>query len=79
MRILNETTDSPVDNILLLLTRQEATQIISYLGELLSGTPGDHFHVESEDFQREITLALCEADDIETFSPRIKRLILDGT
>ena len=77
MRILDEDRDKALKNILLLLTKQEAVQLISDLEDLVNDdTKGNHSHINNEDYSKEITRALYEENNIDDFfSERCKKLI----
>jgi hypothetical protein len=78
MRILNEDTDKSVENLLILLTPEEAMQLQGYLEQLLSGDIGqDHVHLNDSDFKREITIAIYNSDSYHFFADRVKQLILE--
>ncbi|MBE7031644.1 MAG: hypothetical protein E7401_01620 [Ruminococcaceae bacterium] len=77
MRILDEDRDKALKNILLLFTKQEAEQLISDLEDLVNDdTRGNHFHINNEDYSKEITVALYDENNIDDFfSERCKELI----
>ncbi|MFT4552842.1 MAG: hypothetical protein ACI9S8_001474 [Chlamydiales bacterium] len=77
MRILDEDNDKKIDNVSIFLTRDEALQMIGYLEDLV-GNPGNHHaHLSSEDYQKEITLCVYGQQNIESFHPRAKKLIIE--
>jgi hypothetical protein len=78
MRMLDEETDKKLNNVLLMLTVEEAKQVISYLNQLINKkTPScDHFHISSDDYQKEVTICLYEDNKYDNFSERIKKLIM---
>ena len=73
MIILNEDTYASLANITVLLKRSEASQMISYLEELLlNNKQNKHFHLNNENYSKEITLALYDyPEDIEGFAQEI--------
>ena len=77
MRILDEDSDKRLDNVLLVLTVAEARQLKAYLHQLIDvqSSTCDHFHVSSDDYQKEITICLYSPENVDNFHPRIKRLI----
>ncbi|MBE7034163.1 MAG: hypothetical protein E7406_08070 [Ruminococcaceae bacterium] len=77
MRILDEDRNKALNNITLLLTKEEAMQILSDLDDLVNGdTKGDHYHINNNDFSKEITVALYDENKIDDFfSKRYEKLI----
>lgn len=77
MRILNEDNDKVVNNVLLLLTKQEAIQFVSDLNDLINDDDMDnHHHINNDDYSKEITIALYDENNIsDFFSERCKKLI----
>jgi hypothetical protein len=75
MRILDEQRDCSVARVTILLTRVEAEELRDSLAALLSNGIGHHVHSASVDFQKEITLALYDDNNIHAFNDRCQRLI----
>ena len=77
MRILDEDTDKKLDNVLIMLTIEEARELISYFNQLINKqTPScDHFHISSVDYQKEITVCIYEDNRPNSFSERVNKLI----
>ena len=80
MRMLNHDTDTRIDNLILLLTSQEAKELSAALSRLLA-TPDQpaHAHVLSDDpgqAPKEIALALYHAGQVEGLPARYQQLIL---
>jgi len=78
MRILDEKRDNSVDRATLLLTRSEAKELWDSLQSLLDDGKGQHTHVPSEDYQKEITIAIYDPGNIEGFNQRCQKLIQDN-
>ncbi len=79
MRILDETRDNSVEMVILLLTKSEATELHDDLEWLLNNDGKEqHAHVSSEDYQKEITIALYEEGKTEGFNERCKKLIMEN-
>lgn len=78
MRILNLNDSEPLSNITVYLTPAEATQMIGYLEQMLAEPEQHHFHLNDEEYQREITLAVYQPDDLKRCDERSKRLIQTG-
>lgn len=77
MRILDEQRDCSVARVTILLTRAEAEELRDALESVLANWRGNHAHVPSEDWQKEITVALYDVNTIDTFHERYQRLILE--
>jgi len=58
MRIKNMATRAEWDRVVLHLSRKEAEELRDALEALLESKPGRHEHVPSEDFTKEITVAV---------------------
>jgi len=76
MRILDDESNKKVESVSILLTRKEAIQMNSYLDEVIANPELQHFHLSSEDYQKEITISIYDPEDLEKFHPRFKRLII---
>lgn len=75
MRILDEQRDCSVAKATILLTRGEAEELRDSLESILANAVGNHAHAPSEDFQKEITVAVYDENIIDTFNERCQRLI----
>ncbi len=76
MRILNEDSNKSMQNVLLLLTVQEASELRDDLERLISQKIfNDHSHINDSDYEHELTIALYNPDNIEEFNERTKKLI----
>lgn len=75
MRILNDETNRKLNNVSLFLTKEEALQLRSYLNQLLDNPKLQHAHLSSEDYQKEITICLYDAKNLNTLHARAKKLI----
>ena len=77
MIILDENTNISLINITILLTKNEATQMIGYLEELLSNTEQNvHYHLNNDNFSKEITIALYDKqNNSNNFAEKYKKLI----
>lgn len=78
MRILDESHDISVERATVLLTRSEAQELLDSLQSILTGSEGMHAHVPSEDYQKEITIAIYEPGHADGFNPRCQKLIQDN-
>jgi hypothetical protein len=77
MRILDDELSKKLDSVTLFLTRSELKQLIGYAEQLLEKPSADHYHLSNEDYQKEITLCIYDAEKTDNLSPRIKKLILE--
>ena len=78
MIIFDETSNKSLDNITLLLTKNEATQMIGYLEDLLLNTEkNEHYHLNNDSYSKEITIAFYnKVGCLDNFSSKYKNLIL---
>ncbi|MDR1135195.1 MAG: hypothetical protein LBL49_03305 [Clostridiales Family XIII bacterium] len=78
MRMLDETTNKSINNLTLLLEKAEALQLIGYLEELVtSEIQGEHYHMNNTDYSKEITIALFDSRNLDSFSDRYRILIMN--
>jgi len=77
MRVLDEDRDVKVDNLSIFLTKDEAIQMIGYLEDLVKNPSSHHAHLTSEDYQKEITICIYDQQNIDSFHPRAKKLIVE--
>jgi len=75
MRLLNQDNDSTVQRLLLLLTQSEAVELKDSLELLLADSAGRHEHISSDDYQKEITIAIYAPNSLESFDSRSRTLI----
>jgi hypothetical protein len=61
MRMLDEEKDCAVSRCTILLTQKEAEELRDSIAAVLMGGAGSHEHIPSDDFQKEITVALYDA------------------
>ena len=78
MIIWDENTNKSLTDITMLLSKSEAIQLISYLDELLKSTNlNTHYHLNNDNYSKEITLALYDKNEcLSGFEEKYKRLIL---
>lgn len=78
MRMLDNTSDRALEDILVLLTRKEALILKSIIEQMLAEKEQGHYHfLDMENFTREITLGLYDEIDIDnnTYIPRVIKLL----
>jgi hypothetical protein len=81
MRILNQDTDKSVENLLILLTSEEAIEFRDMLDQLISRNKNQdqaHEHLTDSEYNREITIAIYKPNDYHLFDERTQQLILKG-
>jgi hypothetical protein len=75
MRLLNADADKSLKRVTVYLTQSEAEELRDSLLALLDEPCGNHSHVPSEDFQKELTVCIYREDDLTSFNARSQRLI----
>lgn len=77
MRISDDISNKKLDRITLFLTESEAAQLESYLKQFLEKPKdkGLHFHLSSEDYQKEITVCIYNPENISALHHRAQKLI----
>lgn len=76
MYILDEESDKKLTNVTIIFNKSELKELMGYAKQLLEETPSsDHYHLSSEDFQKEITLCIYDSENLKMFTPRIRKLI----
>ncbi len=77
MRIFDDEGDKKLDMVSLFLTREEALQLESYLKQFLNKEidKGLHFHLSSENYQKEITICIYDPKNTNKLHPRAQKLI----
>lgn len=78
MRILDSETNRAISNISVFLTPREAREMIGYLEQLLEDPHMHHTHLNDEDYEREITLAVYTDKNLNEFDERSRNLIVEG-
>jgi hypothetical protein len=77
MRILDESSDRALTSVLILLTPDEAKELLDGLTGLTS-EKGDHIHVNNERFSIGITVAIYTPQNSQFFNKRVRQLIEIG-
>jgi len=75
MRIHDEESDRSLSKIIVFLTKSEAEELKSDLNSLLRNPMGNHTHLSSDDYRKEITVCIYGEARLEGFTDRAKRLI----
>ena len=75
MRILDNNSDKALNDILILLTRNEAIDMRDTLDQMLAEKKFDHEHIlDYEDINRQMTIALYDDVNVNT-NPYVSRVI----
>ena len=77
MRLLDGDSDKSLDEVFIYLTKLEAKELVDSLESLLASTIGNHNHISSNDYKKEITVCIYDEKILEGFSERSKKLILE--
>ena len=77
MRMLDEISDRKLDRVTLYLTRAEAQELRDSLGSILVNPRGNHAHVSSQDYRKELTVCIYDDATLDEhgFNERSKKLI----
>jgi hypothetical protein len=78
MRILDESTDRPVTEITIFLSVDEATALYQQIRRLVLDPRLSHVHVQDDDKQRQLILALYGPSKTVDLGQRVHRLIMTG-
>ena len=78
MILYDETASKEIDNITVLLEKSEVIQLISYLNDLLHcSTMDEHYHLNNDDYSKEVTIALYEKNgNLDHFAEKYRKLII---
>lgn len=77
MRLLSQDDDKPINRILILLTKTEASELRDSVDVLLEDSAGRHEHISSEDYRKEITVCIFDLNNLEGFDNRSRTLIVN--
>ena len=75
MRIYDSEGDKTLDNITLYLTIDEAKELYNDLINLIERPVGNHLHISSNDYQRELTVCIYEKDNLSMFDEKSKKIL----
>lgn len=76
MRIIDKENKKTLNSILIMLTPNEAAELIDYL-QGIDPKIGDHLHIDDIDYKREITIAIYTDENQHFFSEEIRKIIAD--
>jgi hypothetical protein len=77
MRIYDSQNDKTIENITLYLTIDEARELHHDLSDLIERPIGNHAHVMSNDYQRELTVCVYDKDNLAMFDEKSKKVIME--
>jgi len=77
MRLLDQDNDKPLARVMLYLTRNEGLELLRDLERLLNKPSDHHSHIDSDDWSKEVTIAIYDPNNLRGFDERSKRLILE--
>jgi len=78
MVIFDETNNNELNNLTLLLKKDEVVQLIGYLNDLLlMDSKNEHYHINNDDYSKEITIALYSKDgELDHFAEKYRKIII---
>jgi hypothetical protein len=77
MRILDESADKSLNNVILYLTLSEASELRDSLDDLLKKSSNNHAHIANENFQKELTVCIYDVENLKGFDERSIDLIVN--
>jgi len=77
MRLLDNDSDKSFDQVTIYLTKLEAKELVDSLENLINKPKGNHHHISSNDYKKEITVCIYDEKTLEGFSERSKKLIIE--
>ena len=77
MRMLDSDSDKSLNEVFIYLTKPEAKELVDSLESLLASPSGNHNHISSEDYKKEMTICVYDENFLEGFSERSKKLIIE--
>ena len=75
MRIYDSDDDKTIDNVTLYLTVDEARELHDDLAGLIDRPAGNHAHINSSDYQKEITMCIYDAKNLDSFDEKTKKIL----
>jgi hypothetical protein len=78
MRILDQNSNLSLNNILILLTNNEAIELKEDLERIISlSSNKEHIHIDDKEYKHEITLSLYNEKENNYYNERMKKLIFE--
>lgn len=78
MRIYDSDNDKSFDNVTLYLTIDEARELYNDLAGLIERPAGNHVHINSSDYQREVTVCVYDTENLDLFDEKSKKILTDN-
>lgn len=76
MYILDDESDKKLNCVTIILNKNEMHQLMGYAKQLLEKPlSSNHYHLSSNDYQKEITICIYDPEQINQLSTRIQKLI----
>ncbi|MCK5228879.1 MAG: hypothetical protein KAR13_01355 [Desulfobulbaceae bacterium] len=75
MRIYDSDNDKTIDNVTLYLTVDEAKELYDDLAGLIERPAGNHAHINSSDYQIEITMCIYDVENLDLFDEKTKTVL----
>jgi cytosine/adenosine deaminase-related metal-dependent hydrolase len=77
MRILDQRKQKGLKNIILYLTKEEAEEMRDALDSMIAQQDKPmHTHINEDEYEHEVTIAIYNANNLTDFDERSKQLIL---
>ena len=74
MRIIDEDNENLINSVMILLTPNEAHELIDAL-ESIDATKGDHIHINDVDFSRQITVLIYTPENLQFFNEKVRQAV----
>lgn len=76
MIFINQENGRPINDMLLLMTAQEACEIRDDLERLIASDQlNDHSHINDADFKHQLTLAVYDENHLDGYQDHIKKFL----
>jgi hypothetical protein len=76
MHIHDVDNDTVTSNAVLYLKASEAQELVDDLKALLKKPQGNHAHINSDDYKKEITICIYDIDNLDDFDDVSREIIL---
>ena len=78
MRILDNETGKALREIIVYFTRDEMSEVQEIAEAFVKGEEDHHYHMNDENFEREIIFAMYTDENLHEFDERSRKLIVEG-
>jgi len=75
MYIYDSENDKLLDNVTIYLTLDEARELYDSLAEIIEHPVGNHIHINSSDYQKEVTVCIYDIENLDLFDEKSKKII----